>query len=55
MADAARRIELKSESDLARMRRAGALAAQALAEAGRAVAPGVTTKGNKEKEDRETA
>ncbi|HMU74876.1 MAG TPA: type I methionyl aminopeptidase, partial [Elusimicrobiota bacterium] len=44
MADAARRIELKSESDLARMRRAGALAAQALAEAGRAVAPGVTTK-----------
>jgi methionyl aminopeptidase len=44
VADAARRIELKSESDLARMRRAGALAAQALAEAGRAVAPGVTTK-----------
>lgn len=44
MADAARRIELKSASDLARMRRAGALAAKALAEAGRAVAPGVTTK-----------
>lgn len=44
MADAARRIELKSASDLARMRRAGALAGKALAEAGRAVAPGVTTK-----------
>lgn len=44
MLDARRRIELKSSADLARMRRAGKLAARALAEMGRKVAPGVSTK-----------
>ncbi|TXI75855.1 MAG: type I methionyl aminopeptidase [Dokdonella sp.] len=38
-----RRIELKSAADLARMRRAGRVAAQALAAVGRAVKPGVST------------
>lgn len=39
-----RQIELKSSSDLERMRRAGRLAGQVLEAVGRAVAPGVTTK-----------
>ncbi len=39
-----RRIELKSEKDLERMRRAGRLAGQVLREVSRAVAPGVNTK-----------
>jgi methionyl aminopeptidase len=39
-----RQIELKSSSDLERMRRAGRLAGQVLDAVGRAVAPGVTTK-----------
>lgn len=38
-----RRIELKSPADLARMRRAGRVAANALAAVGRAVRPGVST------------
>lgn len=38
-----RRIELKSPADLARMRRAGRVAANALAAVGRAVKPGVST------------
>ena len=38
-----RRIELKSAADLARMRRAGRVAARALAAVGRAVQPGVST------------
>jgi methionyl aminopeptidase len=43
MANATRRIELKSPSDLERMRRAGRLAAAALREVGRLVRPGVST------------
>ncbi len=39
-----RQIELKSPTDLERMRRAGRLAAQVLETVGRAVAPGVSTK-----------
>ena len=39
-----RQIELKSPTDLERMRRAGRLAAQVLEAVGRAVAPGVSTK-----------
>lgn len=39
-----RKIELKSPADLERMRRAGRLAGQVLAEVGRAVKPGVSTK-----------
>lgn len=39
-----RRIELKSEKDLERMRRAGRLAGQVLREVSRTVAPGVNTK-----------
>lgn len=39
-----RQIELKSSSDLERMRRAGKLAGQVLEAVGRAVGPGVTTK-----------
>jgi methionyl aminopeptidase len=38
-----RRIELKSEKDLEKMRRAGALAGRVLAEVGKSVAPGATT------------
>ncbi|MBL8024281.1 MAG: type I methionyl aminopeptidase [Elusimicrobia bacterium] len=44
MASTTRQIELKSAADLERMRRAGRLAAQALAEVGRRVGPGVSTK-----------
>ncbi len=44
MVETARGIELKSEADLVRMRRAGALAGRVLAEVGRSIRPGVTTK-----------
>ncbi len=40
----ARRVELKSPSDLEKMRRAGRIAGEALQEVGRLVRPGVTTK-----------
>jgi methionyl aminopeptidase len=40
----ARRIELKSAADLDKMRRAGRIAGEALAQVGKLVRPGVTTK-----------